>query len=123
MTIMEAITQADELNRNAYSQEQKILWLSRVEALVKTKVIDAHEGGEDVHFEGFDKNTDRQTVLIMPQPYDEGYIHWLHAQIYYANDEIDRYNRAMTMFYSAFDSYQSSYKLSHTPKGAGRFRF
>ena len=123
MTLIEAITQADETNKNPYSRKQKIVWLSRVEAMVKDVVIDAHEGVESFHFTGFDDNTPLNTDLIMPQPYDECYIHWLHAQVYYANEEIDRYNRSMTMFNSMFDGFKSYYKKNHKPKGSGRFRF
>lgn len=123
MTLMEAITQADETNRNAYSRKQKILWLSRAEAMVMNEVINAHDGGESILFDGYDDSTDPDTVLIMPQPYDEAYIHYLQAQVYYANDEIDRYNRAMTMFSSIFDAFKGSWKKSHVPKGCGRFRF
>lgn len=123
MTIIEAITQADALNRNAYHQKQKIIWLSRVEALIKQTVVDIHEGGEGIQFSGFDEHTNLETELIMPQPYDEGYIHWLQAQVYYANDEIDRYNRAMSMFNACLDSFKTFYKKGHAPKGSGRFRF
>ena len=122
MTIMEAISQADDTNKNPYSLKQKIIWLSRAEAMVKD-IVDSHEGGEDVTFRGFDEHTDRNTVLIMQQPYDECYIHWLQAQVYYANDEIDRYNRAITMFNALFDDFKSYYKKNHTPKGYGRFLF
>lgn len=124
MTIIEAINQADELNKNAYSRKQKIVWLSRVEALIKKTIVDTHEGGESIDFEGFDPDTvDLSTVLIMGQPYDEGYIHWLQAQVYYANDEIDRYNRAILMFNDTLDTFKTYYKRSHAPKGSGRFRF
>lgn len=123
MTIMEAITQADETNPNAYSWSQKIIWLSRVEAMVYNDCISTHEGGEHIHFAGFDDSTDQDAVLMMQQPYDECYVHYLQAQVYYANDEIDRYNRAMTMFNSLFDDFKGSYKKSHAPKGCGRFRF
>ena len=119
---MEAISQADDTNKNPYSLKQKIIWLSRAEAMVKA-IVDSHEGGDDVTFQGFDENTDRNTVLIMQQPYDECYIHWLQAQVYYANDEIDRYNRAITMFNALFDDFKSYYKKNYTPKGYGRFLF
>lgn len=123
MTLAEAIAQADETNKNPYTVKQKIIWLSRCETIVKNYVIDAHEGGETVTFSGYDENTPLETVLIMPQPYDECYIHWLHAQVYYANDETDRYNRSMTMFNAIFDNFKGFYKKNHTPKGCGRFRF
>lgn len=123
MTIMEAITQADETCPNTYSIKQKVLWLSRVEALIFDDVISTHEGGENSRFTEFGDNTGADTVLTMKQPYDECYVHYLQAQVYYANDEIDRYNRAMTMFNSLFDAFKGSYKKNHAPKGCGRFRF
>lgn len=123
MTIKEAITQSDETNTNDYSTSQKIIWLSRVEAMVKNDVIDAHEGSEAYHFSGFDESTDMETELMMPEPYDECYIQYLQAQVYYANDEIDRYNRAITMFNYKFDAFKGNYKKTHAPKGSGRFRF
>ena len=123
MTILEAIMQSDATNPNAYPEKQKIIWLSRVEAMVKNEVVDAHEGSDQFPFAGFDENTDKDTVLIMPQPYDECYVHWLQAQVHYANDDFERYNCSILMFKSLFDDFKSHYKKNHTPKGSGRFRF
>ncbi len=123
MTIIEAINQIDNLKRNTFSQKQKIVWLSRLEAMVKQLVIDTHEGGEDVSFNGFTENTDLQTVLMMPEPFDEAYIYWLEAQIHYANEDIDMYNSAIMMFNASFEGYKAYYKQNHRPKSAGRFRF
>lgn len=123
MTINDAIIQSDNTNPNAYPYEQKIIWLSRVEAIVKNEVIDAHEGADAYCFSGFDSSTDVNTVLIMPEPYDECYVHWLQAQVHYANDDFERYNCSNIMFKSLFDDFKSHYKKNHTPKGSGRFRF
>lgn len=123
MTILEAIMQSDSTNPNAYPEKQKIIWLSRVEAMVKNEVVDAHEGADQFPFSGFDENTDKATSLIMPQPYDECYVHWLQAQVHYANDDFERYNCSILMFKSLFDDFKSHYKKNHTPKGSGRFRF
>ena len=123
MTIIEAITQIDSLKKNTYSQKQKIAWLSRLESMVKRLVIDTHEGGENVSFGGFNENTDIQTVLLMPEPFDQCYLYWLEAQIHYANEDIDMYNSAITMFNTAFSGFKDYYKRNHTPKGCGRFRF
>lgn len=123
MTVMEAITQVDSLKPNSYSQKQKIIWLSRVEAMVKRLIIDKYEGGEKMTFAGFREDTDPKTVLLMPEPFDEAYIRWLEAQIHYANEEIDLYNNAMMMFNTAFESYKNDYAQNHTAKGCGRFLF
>lgn len=122
MTIADAITQSDRTNRNPYSVADKIIWLSRAEALIKKQIIDTHEGC-GIPFHGFTEDTDMDTELIMPEPYDDGYIHWLQAQVHYANEDIERYNNSMTMFNRVFDKFSGYYKRTHLPKGQGRFRF
>lgn len=123
MKIIEAINQIDSLKRNAYSVEQKIYWLSQLESMVKRLVIDTHEGGENVAFNGFTKDTDVDTVLLMSSPFDMAYIYWLEAQIHYANEDIDMYNSAILMFNTAFNEFKNHYKRTHVSKGCGRFRF
>ena len=48
MTLMEAIAQVDSLVRNAYSQKDKIGWISRLDWIIKTQIIDLHQGTENV---------------------------------------------------------------------------
>lgn len=123
MKIIEAISQIDSLKPNTYSVKQKIYWLSQVESMVKRLVIDAHEGGDQIPFHGFDENTDTGSVLLMPAPFDMAYVYWLEAQIHYANEDIDMYNSAIMMFNTAFGEYKADYKRNHISKGTGRFRF
>lgn len=123
MKIIEAINQIDSLKPNAYSTKQKILWLSQLESMVKRQVIDAHQGGEDIVFDGFNENTDTNTVLLMPSPFDISYIYWLEAQIHYAYEDIDMYNAAIQMFNTSFSEFKADYKRHHAAKGGGRFRF
>ena len=40
MTIIEAITYADEIKPNSYTQSDKIKWLSQVDGTVKKEIID-----------------------------------------------------------------------------------
>ena len=123
MKIIEAINQIDNLKPNTFGNRQKILWLSQLEAIVKRQVIDAHEGGEKIPFDGFDETTDVNTVLMMEAPFDIAYIYWLEAQIHYAYEDIDMYNTAIMMFNSTFSEFKSDYKRHHAAKGRGRFRF
>lgn len=123
MKIIEAINQINSLKPNTYSDTQKIQWLSQLESMVKRLVIDAHEGGDKIPFDGFTENTDTATVLLMPAPFDMAYIYWLEAQIHYANEDIDMYNSAIMMFNTAFGEYKADYKRTHASKGYGRFRF
>jgi hypothetical protein len=117
MTIMDAIFRLGELKPNSYSQSEKIKWLSTLDGIVKREIIDTHEGGEDIAFEGYDENSDLATVLLIPAPYDDVYLRWLEAQIDYANGEYAKYNNSMTAYNDAYTAFQRYYNRTHMPKG------
>lgn len=124
MTIIQAINYTDDLKSNTYAQDDKVGWLSRLDSIIKTQIIDTHEGGEDVTFTGYDGDTDLHTELLVPAPYDEIYLRWLEAQIDYHNGEIDKYNVAITMYNTAYEGYEKYYNRTHLPLAAGsRFIF
>ena len=116
MTIREAIERIDSHKHNIYTQNDKIAWLSRLDSMVKTLIIDAHEGGEDVEFTGYDDSTDLNTEMLVPAPFDEMYLRWLEAQIDYSNGEYGKYNNAITMYQTAYDAYANHYRRTHMPK-------
>ena len=120
MKIIEAITRLDALKFNTYTQSDKVEWLSRLDNMVKKHIIDTHEGAEGVTFTGYDDNTDPQTELLVPVPYDEMYLRWLEAQIDYHNGEYDKYNNAIIMFNTAYEAYQAFYTRNHLPLIRGR---
>lgn len=122
MKILEAITQLDVLKPNSYSQAEKIGWLSTLDGTVKTEIIDTHEGAEGVIFNGYDENTKLDTELLASKPYDVLYIHYLEAQIDYANGELNKYENSMTMFNSAYSNYERFYNRTHMPKSK-KFKF
>ena len=105
MTIIEAINRLDTLKFNTYTQDDKVAWLSRADAMVKKLIIDTHEGAEDVNFTGYD---------------DEVYLRWMEAQIDYHNGEYDKYNNAIIMYNTAFEAYQNYYNRTHMPVQKGR---
>lgn len=117
MKIIEAINQIDSLKHNTYSQDNKLEWLSRLDAMVKKHIIDTHEGGEEVIFTDYNDMTDLQTDLLVPAPYDEVYLRWMEAQIDYYNGEYEKYNNAIEMFDTAYQGYQNYYNRTHKPKG------
>ena len=118
MKIIEAINRIDSLKHNTYDTQNKVTWLSRLDAMVKKHIIDTHEGGEDVNFTGYDDLTDLQkTELLVPEPYDEMYLKWMEAQIDYYNGEYERYNNAIEMFNTLYEDYQNHYNRTHMPKG------
>lgn len=118
MKIIEAISRVDALVPNGYASGQKILWLSQLEALVHNQVL-----REETPFLPFSEETDTQTVLFMPAPFDAAYLYWLEAQIHYANEDIDRYNSAIRLFTDAWRAFQLDYHGKHAGAHMGRFRF
>lgn len=122
MKIIEAINRIDALKHNTYSQTDKVRWLSTLDSMVKNHVIDTHEGAEEVSFTGYDENTDVQTELLMPAPYDEAYLIWMESKIDYHNGEYGKYNNAVEMFNTVYDSYKAYYNRTNMPK-AKKFNY
>lgn len=124
MTILEAISRVDAVKPNSYSQTEKIAWLSRIDATIKNEIIDTHEGAENITFNGYDNDTDTNTELLVPAPYDEVYIRYLEMQIDYANNEYGKYNNSMVMYNAAYSAYEKYYNRTHMPVSKGnRFIF
>ena len=122
MTIIEVIYQVDAVKPNSYSQVEKIKWLSTLDGVIKSEIIDTHEGGEDVVYSGYDENTDMTTKLLVPAPYDIVYVRWLEAQIDYANGEYGKYNNSLTAYNDAYTLFNRYYNRTHMPKGK-KFKF
>lgn len=116
MTIIEAINSIDALKTNAFTQSDKVKWLSRLDWRIKRDIIDTHEG-ESISFSGYDDDTALDTELLAPAPYDEMYLRWMEAQMDYTNGEYDRYNNSITMFNTAYSDYERYYNRMNMPKG------
>ncbi len=115
MTILEAIHRIDAVKPNGYSQSDKIKWLSTLDGTIRTEIIDTHEGGDNVVFEGYNDNTELNTALLVPAPYDEVYIRWLEARIDYYNGEYNKYNNSASAYNTAYMDYARYYNEKHTP--------
>lgn len=122
MKISEVISKVDALKPNTYTTEDKVDWLSNLDARVKSQIIDTHEVAEEIIFTGYD-STDMQTELLVPAPYDEVYLRWLEAMIDYYNSEEDRYNKAVILFNNAYEGYKKFYTRTHMPLNHGKFVF
>lgn len=116
MTINDAATIAESYKPNAYEDTDLIRWLSQLDWKLKREIIDKHEGGENVPYNGYDTDTDKETELLAPPPYDEMYIHWIHAQINFYNSEYARYQASIAMHNAAYASYAAWYNENHMPK-------
>lgn len=114
MTIIEAINRVDAVKPNVYSQEEKLRWLSVLDGIIKNDIINTHEGGESIPFDGYNSENLSQPLLA-PHPYDEMYIKWIEAQIDYYNGEQKKYNNGISIFNSIYESYAKHYNRTHKP--------
>ena len=121
MTLMEALHRIDTIKPNSYSQVEKTKWLSSLDGIVKTEIIDMHEGG-NITFNGYSDDTAPTTELLVPAPYDDIYLRWLEARMDYANGEYGKYNNSVTMYNTAYSAYANHYNRTHMPKGT-KFKF
>ena len=119
MTIIEAINRIDGLKPNIYSQSEKVRWLSQLDGFVKNDIIDTHEGSDSVTFNGYDDETSIDTVLLIPPPYEDVYIHYLEMKIDYSNGETLKYNNSAMMYNNAYSSFERWYNRTHMPKQTG----
>ena len=122
MTIMEAINRIDTIKPNTYSQSEKMKWLSTLDGVIKTNIIDTHEGAEAVVFNGYTEETNFTTTLLVPAPYDEMYLFWLESRIDYWNGEAGRYNNSISMYNATYSEFEKYYNRTHKPKG-NKFKF
>ena len=116
MTIIEAINKIDVLKPNNYTHTEKIKWLSNLDGVIKKEIIDPHEGGSDVIFDGYDDNTPIEQELLVPAPYDDLYIKWLETQIDYNNAEYGKYNNSAVAYNNAYSAFARYYNRTHMPK-------
>lgn len=116
MTIIEAINRIDTIKPNSYTQAEKVRWLSNLDGIIKRKVIDTHEGGETIVFEGYTESTPLTTELLVPFPYDDIYLKWLETWIDYYNGEYARYNNSVEMYNKAYNEFARYYNRTHMPK-------
>ncbi len=122
MTLMEALFRIDEVKPNSYSQSEKTKWVSTLDGMIKSEIIDTHEDGDDIVFKEYDADSDLATELLVPPPYDDIYIRWLETQIDYANGEYGKYNNSKAMYNTAYTAYANYYNRTHMPKG-NKFKF
>ena len=118
MTISDAIARIDNLKPNRFDLADKIRWLSELDGRIKNEIIDTHEGGDDSEFIGYGEDTDINTVLLVPYPYDDIYIRYLEMQIDYANGETAKYTNSSTLFNEAYVSFIRYYNRTFMPKSS-----
>lgn len=106
MTAQEAIRWVDDKKHNVYSVEDKLIWLSQVEAMAGELAQRFGEAGQT-------GTVEPETVLSVQAPYDQLYLRWLEAQMDYTSQEYLKYNNAMAVFNTLWTEYANHYCRKH----------
>lgn len=114
ITIEEAIAQIDNSKPNTYSVSDKIRWLNDLDGKIKALVIDTHEGGSDIVFEGYSEEN-LKAELLVSSPFENIYIRWLEAQIDYENNENAKYNNSISRYNEIYTAFENYYNRTHMP--------
>lgn len=133
MRIEECINRVDSVKPNHYGVEEKVRWLSYLDASIKREIIDTHEqpvpaeentiiviGDGEIPEEGSTEFTgytpdDMTAELLVPFPFDELYVAYLKAKIDEENGETARYNNTATSFNMLLSEFAKAYNREHMP--------
>ncbi len=112
MRASDMIEEVKRLRPSEYEDTLLLKWLGEVEWSVFREIIQTHEGGEHIHFEGLHSAGQE---LLVPESYGSLYKHWLCAKIDENNQETGRYNNSAALFMTAWSDYANYYNRTHMP--------
>ena len=136
MTLIQAVNEADNLKPNMYELPEKIKWLSRLDQRIFEEVLLMHELSDEekepfmVEIDGkrifsfcaYNEN-DQEKELIVQEPYDEMYVHWLSAQIDWNNREYAGFNATNAVFEATYTAFRNAFNRTHMPKGGRKIYY
>lgn len=117
MTIAQAMAILDQRKPNEYLFEERIQWLSQLDWRIVKEVFNTHRGDDGASFTGYTADVDRNTELLVGQPYDDMYITYMCLMIDMINGETARYNNDVTIFNQQFSDFANAYNRTHNPIG------
>ena len=109
MKLVEVIERVKAEKPNMYSEEVLTKWLNQIEMTMQSEVME-RTGTEIVKYSWKD---DGDTELLIPEPYDEAYLHYVKAMIDYNNKEFISYNFNSQQFNAVYKAFAGWYKRQY----------
>ena len=109
-----------EKNRN----ESRIRYLERM--IRNSKVVEEEQDKDTVGINTTVEllfEEDQETELIVKEPYDEMYVHWLSAQIDWNNREYAGFNATNAVFEATYSAFRNAFNQTHMPKGGRKIYY
>ena len=114
MTLSECISYVDGIEPNAYTNEQKIRWVSECEGMIHTEIF--LRSPEE--FTPLSYADHAGESLAVKPPHDKLYPRYLQAMIHYANGEYERYAASSALFNAAWGEYLRWFARNYSPAEA-----
>ena len=119
MTIGEVITQIDTIKPNQYTQNEKVKWLSELDAEIFDTITKTN--GTDT-FESYDPSSGTITSqeLIVPDDYAKVYLSYLSSKIDFWNGEYTRFNNSAIIYNNDLQAFANYWTRNHLPRQNSR---
>ena len=115
-TMNKVIEYVDSVKPNVYSEEAKCKWMSTLDGMISTEVM---EYDSPLAYE-VPRDADRE--LLVPHPYDDIYALYVEAMIDFHNKEMDNYNNTVLMFSERLEKFKAWYIQRNPVCKARNFR-
>lgn len=125
MTIAQALEKSAAVKPGMFSDDEKIAWLSQLDAQIDAEVIRTHEGAPAAAFIPYtsgDGGWDTQTMLLAAAPYDKMYVTFLMAQMDFYHADYDKFNNNQRRFEAEYMDFVSWYNRMHMPRRESEIR-
>lgn len=113
MTPNKAIERVSSVLPDAYSDENKLRWISELDGMVRRLVY------QEAETEPYKFPEDMDKELLVPPPFDGVYEAYIMSKIDFHNQEWGKYNNTATTFHTLFDDYKKAYIRENMPKSSG----
>lgn len=110
-TIKEIVEFVDGIKPNAFTNEQKVQWLSELEGRIQREVFLLHKA-EVITYHW---DSDKETQVLVEPPYDNVYDLYLAAKIDFANGEYMKYQNSEVAFDDAMGALTRQFAWKYRP--------
>ncbi len=114
MRIGNLLIEVDKRKPNSLTREEKLRYLSSFDMMAVNDIFAHFENGIE-SVEPYTEN-DLNKELLIPAPWDEAYIYYMHSVIDRDNEETDLYNNDIALLNAVMENFRVSWIRDHMPK-------
>lgn len=118
MTAAEIIQKYDDSRVNQISGDQKLKWLKAMDQMLMAETVLTHELPEklqDVDLDTYFDSWGMNSQMLIDEPWDELYIHYLDNKAAWMQNDSKRYNSTTVLYDNFLLSYKGWYNRNYRP--------